>query len=92
VDIKTNVMEVDYKIELLFHDGTKALLLQEKNHVHEHGYLLESRSGNTLSDANGTYADTFILFIKTLPLDTIKQVIINDVAFNIDKPLKTEHN
>lgn len=84
-DTRTDMQEYDYKIELLFNDGTKELLLQEKNHSYEHGDLLQTRSGNIRSDYNGTYADKFILFSKILPLDTIKQVIINDIAFDIEK-------
>lgn len=80
VDIDTNVREYDYKIELLFNNGTKELLLQQKNHLFESGYLLSSRGGYT----NGDKTDMFIHFSKTLPLNTIKQVIINDIAFNVD--------
>src|SRR5690606_12988685 len=73
IDSKTNVMEYDYRIELLFNDGTKELLLQEKNHVSDYGnLLLEGRIGNEGPDTNGNYyADRFIPFSKTIPLDTI---------------------
>lgn len=86
IDTDTTTQEYDYKIELLFNNGTKALLLLEKNRwLLEKGDLVESRTLNGNSDSNGIYADAFILFSEIVPLDTIKQVIVNDIPFHISK-------
>ena len=93
IDTKTNVMEYDYKIELLFNDGTKELLLQKKNEVSDHGNLLGGWSGNSGPDTNGNYyADTFISFSKNIPIHTINKVIINDIEFDIDRLQETDYN
>lgn len=82
VDTRSAEQDGQYKIELLFNDGTKALLQQQTNDSVEHGDWSSGASEYHAGD-DGDYIELSMAFSKILPLNTIKQVIINDIAFDI---------
>ncbi|MBD3917425.1 DUF4179 domain-containing protein [Paenibacillus sp. PR3] len=83
VDTRNAEHDDQYRIELLFNDGTKALLQKQSNDSVEHGELSSGASEYHSGD-DGEYVNISTAFSKALPLNTIKQVIINDIALDIE--------
>lgn len=85
VDTKSADNKYLYKAEILLTDGTKELidLADTENHL--------DSSNNTLCDGGSGYhsgdLDNYInrsfTFAKSIPFETMKQIIINDIAYDI---------
>lgn len=84
-DTRNDDSQYLYRIELLFADGTKTLVdaVKDKDDSPLHGNPLFGGGSGYFSGDEDDRIELSYYFRKSIPLEKIKQVIVNDIAYDV---------